>query len=222
MWYPWYFLTMLKTALMLLPVFVIIALAFWFLLPGKNAPVIISDQKQTTDISQLTGLNAKLDTLKNKVDSLESSNSALLSKISELQTTKNSKRVATVVNNSKKSPVLIPINPGGNVNSTSWTNLTSGSIIVDPADYPGYKNAYLIINLSVYVGQGIAFAQLVNPVSTLAIIPSQVSTNSYSPVSLTSGPFQLPTGSNTYTVQLKTLTEGYPAQAADSFLQVTY
>lgn len=212
---------MLKLAIMLLPIFALIGLIFWFLLPTKTSPVIISDQK-ITDTSQIVGLSDKLNNLENKVVSLESSNSALLSKLSDLESKKTSHKTSTVTNNSKKSSVLIPINPGGEVNSKEWTNLTSGSITLDTADYPGYKNAYLIINLSVYVGQGQAFAQLVNPKTSLAILPSEVSTSSDKPISLTSGPFKLFNGSNTYTVQLKTLTEGYPAQAANSFLQITY
>ena len=213
---------MLKTLVMLLPIFALIGLALWFLIPGKTSTIMVGEQ-QITDTTQIVGLSNKLNSLEEKVGTLESSNSALLSKISELETAKktNTGKITTVVNTSK-TPVLIPINPGGNVNSKDWTNLTSGSITMDPADYPGYKNAYLIINLSVYVGQGKAFAQLVNPNSTLAILPSEVSTNSDTPVSLTSGPFQLPKGKNTYTIQLKTLTEGYPAQAEGSFLQITY
>lgn len=211
---------MLKSALMLLPIFALIALAFWFIFPGKTQPVIISNQKQVhSDNSNVSGLNQKLSDLEQKVNSLESSNSALTSKLNNLQSQDYSKPTQST---SKKSPVLLPINPGGNVDSTSWTNLTTGSITVDPADYPGYKNAYLIINLSVNVGQGVAYAQLVNSQNTLAIIPSRVSTDSYLPVSLTSGPFQLPAGSNSYTVQLYTQVPGYPAQAGNSFLQITY
>lgn len=208
---------------MLLPVFAVISLAFWFLIPGKSSPFIISDQKQVTDTSGLFGLSNKVNLLEEKVDSLESSNSALLSKISKLESGKTAIQVQTVtVAKPRKSPVLIPINPGGDINTTDWSNLTSGSITIDTADYPGYKNAYLIINLSVNVGQGKASARLVNPANSLAILGSEVSTASYTPVSLTSGSFNFPSGINTYTIQLKTLVKGYPAQAADSFLQITY
>jgi hypothetical protein len=211
---------MIKTALMLLPVFAIAALAFWFLLPGRIQPLMISEQKQVqSDAPQITDLNQKLNNLENKVTSLESSNSALVTKINSLQLTKNT---PTTLSTGKKSPVLIPINPGGNVDSTDWTNLTSGSITINPADYPGYKSAFLIINLSVNVGQGTAYARLVNSQNGLAIIPSTVSTNSYLPVSLTSPAFQLPPGSNSYTIQLYTQVPGYPAQAGNSFLQITY
>lgn len=213
---------MFKTALMLLPVFLVAALAFWLIFPEKNPQFLISNDKVPVsgDNGQnLDLLNDKLSLLENKVNQLEGSNSALLSKISGLEAGKSGTTPQVASN---KTPVLIPINPGGSVNSTSWTNLTSGSITVDPANYPGYKNAYLIINLSVYQGQGTAYAQLVNTANTLAIIPSQVSTGSFSPVSLTSQGFRLPTGSNTYTVQLYTQVSGYPAQAADSYLQITY
>ena len=212
---------MIKISLMLLPVFVIIGLAFWFLMPGKAVPLVINSQKPSTDTSSLTGLNEKLDLLQNKVDSLESSNSALLSKISDLESAKSTP-AAKSVNNSQKTPVLIPINPGGNVNKTNWTNLTTGSITIDPKDYKGYKAAFLIINLSVYVGQGKAFARITNPDNGLSILDSEVSTDSYLPVRLMSKAFKLPIGSNSYTIQLRTLVEGYPAQAADSFLQITY
>lgn len=206
-----------KTFLMLLPIFILIALAFWLIFPSKSQPIIVSDNKSNNQ--DLTELTDKIDLLEDKVSTLESSNSSLLTKINSLESLKSN---SSPVQGGKKSPVLLPINPGGSVNSTTWTNLTSGSITVDPADYPGYKNAFLIINLSVNVGQGTAYAQLVNTVNTLAIIPSRVSTSSYFPVTLTSGPFKLPAGSNTYTIQLYTQVPGYPAQAEDSFLQITY
>lgn len=210
---------MFKTALMLIPIFAIVALAFWFLLPTK--PVIISNQYTTQpDTSAITGLTEKVNSLENKVNSLESSNSALISELNSLQSSKP--QTTNSQTTGKKSPVLLPINPGGNISSTTWSNLTTGSITVDPANYPGYKNAYLIITLSVYQGQGTAYAQLVNTQNTLAIIPSQVSTNSYQPVTLTSSPFQLPSGSNNYTIQMYNQTPDYPAQAGSSFLQITY
>ena len=206
-----------RTLLTLLPIFVLIALAFWLIFPSKPQPIIVTNSKTSNE--DLTDLTDKIYLLEDKVNTLESSNSGLLAKINALGSVKNN---SISIQNGKKSPVLLPINPGGSVNSTSWANLTSGSITIDPADYPGYKNAYLIINLSVNVGQGTAYAQLVNTVNTLAIIPSQVSTSSYFPVTLTSGPFQLPAGSNTYTIQLYTQVPNYPAQAEDSFLQITY
>lgn len=209
---------MLRSFLMLVPVLLLVAVAFWFIFPSKSRQVIVgnSGSGETSDFSNLKN---KVDALEQKVTSLESSNSGLLTKINLLESIKAQ---PTYAQPGKKSPVLLPINPGGSVNSTTWTNLTSGSITIDPANYPGYKNAYLIINLSVNVGQGTAYARLVNTSNTLAIIPSTVSTSSYFPVTLTSQGFQLPSGSNNYTIQLYTQVPGYPAQAADSFLQITY
>jgi len=207
---------MLKTLLLLLPVLILAGLAFWFIFPAKPEPVLISDQTSSKqDLSTLTG---KINALENKVTELESSNSGLLNKLNSLE----SAGKGNPVQSANKSSVLLPINPGGSVNSTSWQNLTSGTVTVDPADYPGYKSAYLKINLSVFQGQGTAYARLVNTANTLAIIPSQVSTGSFSAVALTSAGFKLPAGANTYTIQLYTQVPGYPAQAADSFLQITY
>lgn len=208
---------MLKTAVMLIPLFLIAGIGFWLIFPQRSAPVIVNEDTQTSQTS-LTDLNQKINDLESKVDSLESSNSALLQKLNNLP----SPNLKSTNLQSSKTPVLLPINPGGSINSTTWENLTSGTVTVDPADYPGYKNAYLIMNLSVYVGQGTAYAQLVNTQNGLAIIPSMVQTGSYQPVNLTSGPFQLPAGSNTYTIQMYTQVPGYPAQAGDSFLQITY
>lgn len=209
---------MLKTAVTLIPLFLIAAISFWLIFPQKSTPVIVNEDTQTSE-SSLTDLNQKINDLESKVDSLESSNSALLQKLNSLPSP-NLK--SSGLQSSNKTPVLLPINPGGSINSTTWENLTTGTVTIDPADYPGYKNAYLIMNLSVYVGQGTAYAQLVNTQNGLAIIPSMVQTGSYQPVNLTSGPFQLPAGSNTYTIQMYTQVPGYPAQAGDSFLQITY
>lgn len=207
---------MLKSLLTLIPILTLTAAAFWFMVPSKPQPIIVGNESSTG--GDLSSLLNKVNLLEEKVDNLESSNSGLVAKINTLESIKE----VGYSQAGKKSPVLLPINPGGSVNSTTWTNLTSGSITVDPANYPGYKNAYLIINLSVNVGQGTAYARLVNTANTLAIIPSTVSTSSYFPVTLTSPGFQLPKGSNNYTVQLYTQVPGYPAQAADSFLQITY
>lgn len=212
---------MIKTALVLMPVFAIVAIGFWLVLPGRNPSILISDQREEVLKNQnIDELQSKVDLLEDKIDVLENSNSELLSKISSLRSQDENGEEPIP---SKKSPVLIPINPGGSFDAKDWKNLTSGSIKIDPADYPGYKQAYLIINLSVYVGQGKAFARLVNPDNSLAILESEVSTNAYAPVTLTSKPFKLPAGSNNYTIQIKTLVEGgYPAQAGESFLQITY
>lgn len=215
---------MFKTALFGLILIGLLAICFWLIFPGLS-PNFISNQKTSASPSPtIADVTSQLDILQNKINVLESSNSALISRVAELES--DGAPSTVVVQSSSvspnKTPALIPINPGGTVDSTTWTPLTSGSITIDPANYPGYKNAYLIINLSVYQGQGTAYAQLVNTANTLAITPSTVSTSSFSPVSLTSQGFQLPAGSNTYTVQLYTQVGGYPAQAADSFLQITY
>lgn len=209
---------MLKTAVMLIPLFLIAGIAFWLILPQKSQPIIVNDQTQISN-SGLTDLTQKIEDLETKVDTLESSNSALLQRLNNLPSP-NLK--SSNLQSSNKNPVLLPINPGGSINSTTWENLTTGTVTVNPSDYPGYKNAYLIMNLSVYVGQGVAYAQLVNAQNGLAIIPSKVQTGSDQPVNVTSGPFQLPAGSNTYTIQMYTQVPGYPAQAGDSFLQITY
>lgn len=209
---------MFKTAFMLLPVFSLIGLTFWLIIPSRiSRPVLISRQEP---LNNLTDLTKKITDLEQKVDNLESSNSGLLSKLTTLESGKSGNSYST---SAKKSQVLIPINPGGSLDAKDWKNLTSGSIKVDPKDYPGYKNAYLIIDLSVYVGQGRAFGRLTNPDNGLSILESEVSTDSYFPITLTSKPFRLPEGSNNYTISVKTLVEGgYPAQAGKSFLQITY
>ena len=210
---------MLKTAATFIPMIVIIGIGFWLLLPDNKQPVIINKETEVSETG-ITDINQKIEDLESKVDTLESSNSALLTKLDQLQTSPKSNTSGQT--NSNKTPVLLPINPGGNIDSTTWSNLTTGTVTVNPADYPGYKNAYLIMNLSVYVGQGTAYAQLVNSQNGLAIIPSRVQTSSDQPVSVTSGPFQLPSGNNSYTIQMYTQVPGYPAQAGNSFLQITY
>lgn len=213
---------MIKTALILAPIFILTAIGFWLIMPGRNIPILISGRKDTVQETQnLVELNNKINLLEDKINLLENSDSDLNSKISSLQSQDLENQ--STISRSKKSPVLIPINPGGSFDAKDWKNLTSGSIKISPDDYPGYKEAYLIINLSVYVGQGKAFARLVNPDNGLAILESEVSTNAYAPATLTSKPFKLPAGSNNYTIQIKTLVEGgYPAQAEESFLQITY
>lgn len=161
----------------------------------------------------------KIALLENKVKILESSIANLSSRITSLESAPKTTQTSS---SSQKTPVYIPINSGGSIDSTTYSNLTSGTITLNSTDYPGYTNMYLIVNLAVSVGQGKAYARLVNTSNSLAILVSEVSTSSYSTVSLTSPAFQLPSGSNTYTVQLKTLVQGYPAQAGYSFIKVVF
>lgn len=176
-------------------------------------------------VSNLDDAAKKINDLENRVKTLENTNADILAKLGKLEQS-NPGAVTTLTNTTSSStatpPQYIPLNFTGSVSTSTWTNLTTGTINIDPASYPGYKNMYLIAGIQVYQGQGTAYARLVNTANGAAVLSSQVSTTSQSYTSVTSSAFQLPSGSNPYTLQLMTQTPGYPASVQSAYIMVQY
>lgn len=187
--------------------------------PGASAdPMLI---KRVNDLSN--SLN-KITDLENRVKNLENIQTDINARVTKLEKSplpSPSPSTATATSTSK-TPVFIPINSGGSVNLSDWTNVSSGSISINPSDFPGYTSMNLIITLNVYQGNGKAFARISNASNGNGIIASETSTTNENATQITSGAFTLPSGSNSYTIQLKTLTVGYSSIAGFSFIKVNF
>lgn len=121
---------------------------------------------------------------------------------------------------SSKSPVYIPLGWAGSSGGMSWTNVTSQTMTIDPADYSGYTSMQFEVSLRVYQGNGTAYARVANKDDGTAVTASEVSTNSGDYTWLSSGKFTLP-GKKTYALQLKTLT-GYEAGVQNARIRVNF
>lgn len=191
------------------------------LLEEKNT----SEQDLLKRVNELSKAQSKIAELENKIKSLENNQTDFNQRIRVLENKQSpapSATTATTASSPAKAPVFIPVNSGGSVNSSDWTSLTSGTVTLNPTDYPGYTSMNLVISLNVYQGNGRAYSRLVDTSSGNAIVSSETSTTSENATQVISNSFTLPQGQSTYTIQLKTLTVGYPSIAGWSFIKVNF
>lgn len=104
---------------------------------------------------------------------------------------------------SSKSTVYIPLGSGGQTTDTNWTSLNSFQINLDPAQYPGYKNMQLEVNMRLNQPGGTLFARLYN-LSSGSSVSSEITTTSTTSSTSSSQTFTLPSGSKSYVLQAKT------------------
>lgn len=149
--------------------------------------------------------------------------SSLVATVNVLQTEVNllKQNNPTTVESNNSTPTYIPLGWFGTVSSTAWTGVTSQTAIIDTGNYPGYTSAQLEINLQMYQGNGTAYAQLFNSTTGLALLVSQVSSNNQNYTWVTSSPFQLSSGKNTYYIQLYSTT-GYAVNLQDARIRINY
>lgn len=192
------------------------------LLEEKNT----SEQDLLKRVNELSKAQTKIKELENKIKSLENNQSDFNQRLAVLENKQSpapvSSTATTTSTSPAKAPVFIPVNPGGSINSSDWANLSSGTVTINPTDYPGYTSMNLIISLNVYQGNGRAYARLVDTSSGNAVVSSETSTTSENATQVASNSFTLPSGQATYTIQLKTLTVGYPSIAGWSFIKVNF
>lgn len=154
-----------------------------------------------------------------RVQSLENTVANLQVQINQL---KGSGTSASTTISGNKSPAYIPLGWTGSASTQDWSSVSTQSISIDPADYSGYTSMDFEVNLSVYQGNGRAYARLYDKDDGLAIIPSEVSSTSDTYSWVTSATFQLPsTAKKTYILQLKTNT-GYASQVQNARIKVNF
>jgi hypothetical protein len=155
--------------------------------------------------------------LDTRVKSLETQLSQLNSRVAALEISDKS---STQVN-SGENVTYIPLGPGSSSSALDWTTVSLPEFTIDPADFSGYTNMYLEVNLRSYQGNGRAYARVINSTDGTAILGSEVSTTSEDYVTVTSGAFKVASTKKTYKMQLKTLTS-YEASVQFARIKVVY
>ncbi len=182
--------------------------------PATTVSVSGTDVSNATLLNQIQQLQATINQLSARVTALEK-RPATTTKTTYVQTTTPQSTPTP------SAPIYIPLGTGGSSTGLDWTTIPSQSIIINTAQYPGYTNMTLQVNLLVYQGNGTAYAQLFNTTTGTAVISSQVSTTSSTFTQLSSGNFTLTPGQNTYVLQLKSST-GYAATAGNASIVVAF
>lgn len=106
----------------------------------------------------------------------------------------NSNSNSNSVTSPTKSPEYIPLGSTDPLNDQNWRSISSVSVSLNSNDYPGYSGVTFEASLRLNSGTGVANAKI------LGIDSSIISTSSTTFVTLSSSPFKLLSGRNTYTV----------------------
>lgn len=145
--------------------------------------------------------------------------------VTNLQTQLNQQsqpgQAAPTASSPKRSPVYIPLGSGGQWNDQNWLSLTSYEVSVDPAEYDGYSNMQLEVNMRLVQAAGKAYARLYNVTDGSEITSSEVSTESDKSALLTSSTFKLPAGKKTYRLQIKS-TYGFNIELQTARIKVSF
>ncbi|MDO8618895.1 MAG: hypothetical protein Q7R49_03015 [Candidatus Daviesbacteria bacterium] len=185
----------------------------------EDAVALLITRVNNSSAGSGTGSAAASGTVDARVQSLENTVANLQVQINQL---KGSGAVVATTTTGTKSPIYIPLGWNGAGSTQDWSSVTSQSISIDPADYSGYTSMQFSANISVYQGNGTAYARLYDSDDGLAIIPSQVSGTTDTPVWADSTTFKLPsTAKKTYILQVKTTT-GYASQVQNARIKVNF
>lgn len=162
-------------------------------------------------LSNLSAIEARVKNLETTVVNLQA----------QLNQQSQPAQASTTQTATKKTPVYIPIGAGGQWNDQNWLALTSYEASIDPAEYEGYSNMQLEVNMRLVQAAGIAYARLYNVTDSTDIASSQVSTESDKSVLLTSSTFKLLAGRKTYRLQIKS-TYGFNIELQTARIKVSF
>lgn len=166
-----------------------------------------------------TPVNTSPDTLDSRVTNIEKSLLDLQAKIAKLELSTTTQVPAQSTSN--KYPLYIPLGAGGEVGDRGFYSVSNYQVTIDTADYSGYKNMQLEVNLRLVQSVGEAKARLFNSTDNSAIASSDVSTTSDKATLVTSGNFTLPSGKKTYVLQVQS-TQGYTVQVQNARIKVNF
>lgn len=127
----------------------------------------------------------------------------------------------TTTSSVTKPPVYVPLGYSGSSPSLEWVTIPGFEVEIDTNEYAGQRAAYLAVQLSVYQGNGRAYARLYNITDNTAIFNSEVSTTNQANTSLISSSFSLASGKKKYQLQLKSSTS-YAAQVQQANIKITF
>lgn len=177
---------------------------------SKTTTTTSSDKTKDLE-DRLSSLIARV----NQIEAVQKNQPSSTSLTSQTQTQ------STTSTSTSKAPLYIPLGVTAGSSSTEWATQGSVEIVLDPADYSGYKNMQLEVLLRVFQGNGKAYARLFNHTDGSGITASEVTTTSESYTWVTSSGFTLAGGKKTYRLQLKSLT-GYEASIQYARIKVNY
>lgn len=178
---------------------------------------LTSLKDQISKLGSSAPVNTKL-TIDPKITELENKLNKLDSRVSTLESTPAQGGTTTTI---QKSTQYIPMGNGSSSTAMDWTAVPLPEVTINSADYSGYTNAYLEVQMLVDQGNGTAYARLYNNTDGTAILGSEIFTTSYNYTTVTSGAFKLSSGNKTYKLQLKTST-GYASNVQFARIKITY
>lgn len=116
----------------------------------------------------------------------------------------------------------IPLGSSGSSTSlNAYENISSTEIVIDPANYPGYKDMVLEAQMRIFQGNGKGDGRIFDETDGLGMIGSEISTTSETFGLQTSTGFKVPGGKKTYVVQLKSNT-GYSVDLQTTRIRVEF
>ena len=173
--------------------------------------------KQVKGLAPASGGSQVSSDIEARVKTLETSMVDLVTRVTALE---QKSTTITSTTSTSKAPSYIPLGWVASSNSTSWVSISGQEFTINTADYPGYTSMEFEISLRIFQN-GQAFARLEDKSAGTSILASEVSTTAQTYTWLTSSKFQLPAGSKTYRLQLKSLT-GYSADVQNARIKVNF
>lgn len=110
------------------------------------------------------------------------------------------------VKTSIKTIQYIPISGSGSTLENNWVDLMGTEFYISTDDYPNLIGAYFEANMKLFNGNGAAYLRLFDITAGVEVWGSEVSTNSQSFTSVSSGRLTIRQGTHLYRVQAKSLT----------------
>lgn len=171
--------------------------------------------KESEDLTSSETGSSIPDNLSARLKNLEDS-------VADLKKKVNSQSSSTSIQTSTpKAPTYIPLGWTGSSTATDWAGISTQEIVIDPADYPGYKNFQFEASIRIFQGNGKAFARVLNQTDGTALLSSEVTTTSQDYTWASSGTFTIASSKKTYRLQLKSLT-GYESSIQNARLRINY
>lgn len=140
--------------------------------------------------------------------------------VAAIPTPKASTTTTVVQQNGTVKTSYIPVGSSLSTTSSAWTNV-AGEIYIDPADYGKTPTFSWTVSLKIANSNGEVRARLFDVTHGIAVDGSELSNNTSSYVSSSSGNIPFWSGRNLYRVQIKS-TVGQEASIASAQIKVTY
>lgn len=170
------------------------------------APTLVNPIQEESSEKFAESLPEKEPVSESRIQKLESEIADLKNQLSNISNKPSTTQVVTQTTPNpvaaKTPPSYIPLGSGGSGNNQDWYTLENYQVVIDPSQYAGYSGMQLEVAFRMDQMAGTAYARLYN-LTTNTPISSTVSTTSDQLNWFTSNSFTLPSGSNTYVLQIE-------------------